>query len=279
MAKKIEFKISYHGGPAAKGKLELYSAGRSLVGLSRALQITTHAFLNDGAVRVRADRLHGAQLFVSAPVRGSFMESVSVAFDDEPTKKIGKSKIVAAFYDFLTWTWSHAIGRTEYEPSTSHVLALAKQEAFISDISQGLETSLRDLHRPIQQDDQMTIVVSRPRKGELIRLDDGTLGFVAPVQEQHITTDIVGNVTKYNTLSGYGRFYDDEAGRTVSFDISSSLSEDATQLLTRSLHEWNVSKKGKISIDVKRMLTAHGDLKRYTVVDVRSADLIDKDEL
>lgn len=274
MAKQIEFKISYHNGTAAHGQLELYSAGRSLSGLSRALQITTHAFLNDGTVRVRADRLHGAQLFITAPVKGSFMESISVAFDSESTEKIGKSKIVSAFYDFLTWTWSHAVGKDSYTPQTTHVQQIAaRQEPFISEIAQGLETSLRDIHRPVYQDDQMTIVVSRPRVGELIRLDKDTLGHVAPVQEQEVTTDITGNVTKYNTLSGFGRFYDDAAGRTISFDIAPTLDAYSKSLLTDSLHEWNVRQDGKISVDVKRMLTARGELKRYTVVDVRSAIL------
>lgn len=260
------------GGTAADGRLELYSAGRSLNGLSRALNITTHAFLNDEAVRVRADRLHGAQLFITAPVKGSFMESIAVAFDENSTQKIGKSKIVDTFYDFLTWTWNHAAGKVDYEPRTAHVQRIAaRNEPFIADIAQGLETSLRDIHRPVQQDNEMTIVLSRPRAGELIRFDENTLGHVTPVQEQEIITDILGNVTKYNSLSGYGRFYDDATERTVSFDISQTLDAHSKALLTDSLHEWNVRQGGKISIDVKRMLTARGELKRYTVVKARGA--------
>lgn len=276
MTKKIDLKIAYHGGTAADGQLELYSAGRSLNGLSRALNITTHAFLNDGNVRVRADKLHGAQLYITAPVRGSFMESISVVFDAESTEKIGKSTITNAFYDFLTWTWNNAVGKLDYEPTTAHVKRIAdRNEPFISEISQGLETSLRDIHRPVYQDDDITIVFSRPRTGELIRLNNDTLGHVAPVQEVEITTDVTGNVTKYNTLSGFGRFYDDDARRTVSFDIDPRLSAYAKSLLTDSLHEWNVKKEGNISIDVRRMLTAHGELKRYTIVDARSTLLAD----
>lgn len=279
MTKKIEFKIAYHGGSAAKGQLELYSAGRSLTGLSRALNITTHAFLNDGNVRVRGDKLHGAQLFITAPVRGSFMESITVVFDDESTKKIGKTKITKLFYDFLTWTWSHAIGKTDATPSSQEIQEIAsRQEPFISEISQGLETSLRDIHRPIYQDREMTIVISRPRVGELLRLDESTLDHVAPVQEQDITTDITGNVTKYNSLSGFGRFYDDEAQRTISFDISPTLDANSKALLTDSLHEWNTKQEGSISIDVKRMLTAHGELKRYTIIKAHSNLLAGKNK-
>ncbi len=272
MGKQIEFKVAYHGGTAEDGRLELYAAGRSLMGLSRALTITTHAFLNDGAIRVRGDRLHGAELLLSAPVKGSFMENVSVVFDDSATEKVGKSNLVSAFYDFLKWTWNNALGGTNTEPETAFVKDLAnRQEPFISDMATGLETSLREFHRPIHGDREITIVLSRPRVGELLRLDANTLEYVAPYEEQDIDLDVLGNVTKYNTLSGYGRFFDDNEGRTVPFDLAQNIDAGSKRTITESLHEWNVNQQGKISIDVRRILTSRGHLKRYTVVQARPA--------
>ena len=270
MAKEVEFKISYNGGTAAGGRLELYDAGRSLMGLSRAIHITTHAFLNDGVVRTRGDRVHGAAIYLSGPKQGSFLETVAVAFDDDSQRKVGRSVITDAFYDFLQWTWRAASGGVVNEPETAYVRRMAeRQEPILSDMSTGLESGLREFQRPLGQEQDMTISFLRPRAGEILRLDQDTLSYVTPESDEQITTDVIGNVTKYNMLSGIGRLYDDGEERTISFDLIPTLSAWEKALLTESMHERNVGNEGKIAVDVRRVFTARGLLKRYTIHAVR----------
>lgn len=271
MTKEVEFKVSYNGGNASQGRLELYDAGRSLMGLSRAIHITTHAFLNEGFVRTRGDRVHGAEIYLSAPRKGSFLETVAVVFDEESERKVGKSVITDAFYDFVQWTWQAATGKKTDGPQTAYVRKMAeRQEPILGDMATGLETGLREIHRPLDREKEMTISFVRPRIGEILRLDQDSLSYVTPEVDDNITTDIIGNVTKYNLNSGIGRLFDDAEERTISFDIVASLSAYEKQLLTRSMHDRNSGKEGKIAIDVKRVLTARGLLKRYTICAVRS---------
>lgn len=42
----LELECIYKGGPADDGRLGLYDGASSLEGLSRAIAITTHAFIN-----------------------------------------------------------------------------------------------------------------------------------------------------------------------------------------------------------------------------------------
>lgn len=270
MSKLVEFKVSYNGGSATEGRLDLYEAGRSLMGLSRAINITTHAFLNDGLVRTRADKVTGADIFLSAPRRGSFMEDISIVFKEEAEKKVGSSVITRAFYDFLKWTWSAATGKAAVDPETAFVRKIAeRQEPILGDMATGLESALSEFQRPLSMNEGMTISFLRPRSGEIIRLDQESLLYVTPNIDEELTKDIIGNVTKYNMLSGIGRLYDDAEGRTISFDQAANLSAWEKELLTQSMHERNSGESGKIVVDVRCVYSARRVLKRYTIYAVR----------
>lgn len=270
MEKRVDFKISYDGGLAASGLLNIYDAGESLRGLARALAITTHAFLNDGEVRVRADRLDGAEIYVQAPQRGSFQEVVSVIFADPAAQGVGLSIVANAFYDFMKWTWRAATGEKDgYEPETAFVKKFAeRQEPVLGEIASGLESALHQLHRPIERENPITITIVRPRVGDIIVLDNKSLAYVGGSHESKIIHDVLGNVTKYNLLSGFGRFYDDSERRTVSFDLDESVSMTQRRHLTWSMHQRSRNLEGKLLLDVKRITTASGELKRYKVYGV-----------
>lgn len=274
MPTELEFKISYDGGSASSGLLDIYNAGVSTRGLSRALAITTHAFLNDGEIRRRAERATGAKIYISAPRHGSFQEVIRIVISDPVAQTIGTSVIAAAFYDFLKWTWSAAVGKIT-EPTTPRVRRLADRvEPFIGEIAAVLETPMQELHRPIEGDRNIQIKVIRPRVGTLIELDADTLAYVSTRSETEIAEDIVGNVTRYNILSGFGRFYADDEDRTISFDLGEDISASEKELLTWSLHQRSQGNDGKILIDANRIINARGELNRYKVLAVRRlADL------
>lgn len=271
--KEIELRFSYDGGVASESKLDIYDAGVSIHGLSRALAITTHAFITKGILRKRAERTAGAKIYIHPPKHGSFLEIVTIVFTSEAAQAIGYSVAAAAFWDFLKWTWSKAIG-SNHEPTTPYVKRIeAENETFSGAIATSLESSLEELHRPIASDHRITITVQRPRVGNILTLDKNSLDYVSTRSELELEENILGNVTKYNILSGYGRFYDDYAGKTIPFDIIPNLTGAQKRLLTWSMDQRSQDKDGKLHIDVIRVVNARNELKRYTITDARIATL------
>lgn len=270
MPTELEFKISYDGGSASRGLLDIYNAGVSTRGLSRALAITTHAFLNNGEIRRRAERATGARIYISAPRHGSFEEIIRIVVADPVAAAIGTSVIGAAFYDFLKWTWSAAVGKI-HEPTTPRVRRVADRiEPFLGEMAAVLETPMQELHRPIEGDREIQINIVRPRVGPIVELDVDTLAYVSTRSDTEIAENIIGNVTRYNILSGFGRFYADDEDRTISFDLGDDISAAEKELLTWSLHQRSLGNDGKILIDANRIINARGELNRYKVLAVRS---------
>jgi hypothetical protein len=269
--KELEFKVKYDGGYASKGLLEIYDAGVSIHGLSRALAITTHAFLNNGEIRRRAEGVRGAKIYVSPPRHGSYEEIVKIIFSDEAVSAIGYSIIAAAFWDFFKWTWSAAVGKV-VNPKTRYVRRIEDRiEPFIGEISTALESPMAELHRPIVSDNDILIDIVRPRVGSIVTFDQQTLKYVTTRNETEAVHNVSGNITKYNILSGFGRFYDDRLEKTVSFDIDHDMGSEEKRQLTWSLDQRSQGNEGKLLIDVIRVINAKDELKRYRVIAVRRA--------
>lgn len=266
----ITFAIAYHYGDAEQGRLDMYDASISFQGFARALSITAHALLNDGEVRRKGNRIEGGELFILPSRKGSFEQLVTFVITNK--EAIGASIAAAAFYDLMKWTWSKVLD-FNFEPETPHVRRLADRiEPFIGEMEEALEIPLEQAHRPIKMDDGVIITVKRQRVGEVIRLDSETLQNVSLQTELEPQKDIRGNVTRYNMLSGYGRFYDDVLQRTVSFKIDDQVSSVKKQFLTLSLHHAQQTQgAGKLLIEAKRTITPRGVVKRYLISDIRQA--------
>lgn len=266
--KELNFKISYSGASADEGLLDIYDASVSTHGLARALSVTTHAFINDGQIRKRAERVAGAKVYLHPPKNGSFEELVTIIFNDPVVQVVGASVITTAFWDFLKWTWSEALGH-HHEPETPFVRRLSERvEPLIGEIGVALESPMASLHRPIQNAANMEISISRPRVGEMMRLDHKTMAYVSIREEGEQEEGIIGNVTKYNILSGYGRIYIDQLERTIPFDLDTEVSAVEKEFLTKSSHDRNRGLDGKISLKASRILTGRGELKRFKVYGV-----------
>lgn len=258
----IPIKISYHHGDAEHGMLDMYDASVSLQGFARALSITGHALLNNGEIRKKGNRIEGGRLLISPPRRGSFEELVTFVITNK--EAIGASIAAAAFYDLIKWTWSKTLDLA-YEPQTPHVRKLDERiEPFIGEIEEALESPLEQAHRPIRQNEEMVVSIKRRRAGEIIQLNSDTLASVSLHTEDNIV-QVAGNVTRYNILSGFGRFYDDSLAKTVSFKVMDNVSAEQKQLLTWSMHYAQAEQGGKLLLDVRRVMSAKGNIKRYLV--------------
>lgn len=242
----------------------MYDAAVSFQGFAKALSITAHALLNDGEIRRKGHSIQGGELYINPSRKGSFEQIVTFIITNP--ESIGASVAAAAFYDLIKWTWSKTLDLV-YEPETAHVKKLSERiEPFIGEMEEVLEVPLEQAHRPIKQNPEMVIALKRQRVGEVVRLGAETLKSVSLRTEPEVTENIKGNITRYNILSGYGRFYDDDLERTVSFKVEEDVSSTQKQLLTWSMHYAQESEGGgKIWIDAKRILTARGVVKRYVV--------------
>lgn len=126
------------------------------------------------------------------------------------------------------------------------------------------------MHRPIYKNNRITLSLDRPRGERLITFDRQSAEALAIVESgpEH---DIVGNVTRFNVLSSWGRLYDRDEGRTVSFKLSETLSPEERQLVTWSLDEVNNDRDGTLYFDVNATRSTAGDAKRYLVTAIRQA--------
>ncbi|WP_462183064.1 DUF7946 domain-containing protein [Pseudoalteromonas maricaloris] len=260
--REVQIKLSYKGGDAEQHRLDMYDASVSLHGFARAIAITTHALLNDGEVKRKGNKATGAKIFVSPPKKGSYEQILTLAIENP----IAASVVAAAFWDMLKWTWSKTLNLA-YDPETPTVKKLDERvEPFISDIEEVLESALEEAHRPIKNNPEMTITVVRPRVGNAINMNAETLKSVSIRTENRVVTGIIGNVTKYNILSGIGRFYEDKKGHTVSFKIPEKATENMRKRVTWSMHHAQGGEgEGKIEFHARKVVSAKGSLKRYLV--------------
>lgn len=263
--KEITFKISYHNGDAADGRLDMYDASVSLQGFAKALSITTHALLNDGEIRKKGNSIEGARLYINPSRKGSFEELVTLAVENPVALSIGTSVIANVFYDLIKWTWSKTLDLS-YEPETPQIKKLEQRiEPFLGEMEEALEIPLEQAHRPIKKFEDMVIVIKRQRVGEVIKLDADTLRSVSIKTEPDLIANITGNVTRYNILSGIGRFYDDALQHTVSFKLLEEASSSQRRRITWSLHHAQEVGKGKLRLEVRRVVSAKGVIRRYLV--------------
>lgn len=251
---ELKLKFHYEHGTADAGRLDLYDASVALSGIARATSMVTHAYLN-GEVRTRGEAAHGAKFYINTPKRGSFIYE-AVIF-------IGGAISSGVFYDFVKYAFNEAVGK--FEQAEDPYKALEDRiEPTIGELPAVLESPLEEVHRPIRKEHEITLAVARPRGERLAVFDSESALYLLPkiIEAPH---PIIGNVTKYNALTGWGRFFDQAERRTVSFNIDLKSSERQRSLITWSLHENNMKREGTLYLKAEAVVTPSGQIKRYNV--------------
>lgn len=271
--KSLEVVIRYDGSTADTGQLNLYQAAESLDGIARVVNVIVHAFANQGEIRERLTAPEGAQTYLSAAKKGCFEETVTIVFGAEVVGRIKPSVIVGNFWDFLTASISAAIGR-DYDPNTPMVRKISEDnDTFFEEIAEELENSLQRLHRPIKSQGAHTITFARPYVRDMVTLDLESLEYVSVREQERELSYWRGNVTKYNSLSGYGRVYLDDLGETIPFKIDRfkeniSAQRAAAASMSERVHE----EGGKRRIGAYAVRNSLNTLKRLTITEFRIED-------
>ena len=267
--KTVSALFRIEGGPADEGVLDIYDAANTIYGLARALNIVSHAFANDDEIRKRADNAHGAHTYIHSSIKGCFEEKVDIRFEAGRAAKLGPSVLVSNFWDYLLLSWSSAVG-VEYQPTTAHVRrSLRKNEDFTYEIADALETPMLHMQKSIARDNDVKIMLNRPKVGDVLTFDTSSLAFVTVRDEKTHKSWISGNVTKFNVLSDFGRLYSDEDERVLSFRLAHPDDQKMRSLAVNSMQEVVQGLPGKLRFEVSPVVSAQGIVKRYIVHSIR----------
>jgi len=255
---KIRFK--FENGSADSHVLNAYDAAQALNGIARALNITLHAFLHD-EVKKQGDTADGVEVLLTAPKPGSFIYEIAMQF--------GELVVAGLTYDFIKHAFNEAIGN-DLDDNRNEALR-TRIEPTLGELPASLETALLDVHRPIAQSPAMKLTVMRPRGEVLAVFDSESIRQLQPVVVD-LDGATFGHVTRYNTLSMWGKLYSLEERRVVSFQVVDELDTAQRALITWSLHQNNVGEPGDIALHA-RALKSKGSqrVKRYLVSRVERA--------
>lgn len=253
---RILFK--YENGSADDGRLDLYDGSISLGGIARSLTITTHALIN-GEIRSRADTAGGANFYLLAPKRGSFVFEAGIFVVGAISSGL--------FYDFIKYAFTEAVGKLDELANPPRPSVQQHLEPTVGELPAVLEPSLIDVHRPIRKSSEITLSVMKPRGEMLVLFDADTGNFLQP-HNASMPDPIVCNITRYNTISRWGKLYDRSENRVISFYLVPELSERERSLITWSLHERNLNRECTLYLKVEAVVSPNDRIKRYIVTKV-----------
>lgn len=282
MEKEIKFDIRYIGGDANDNKLSLYDASTSILGFAKAIAISAHTLVTKGDVRVKGANIPNVKTYLHPPKKGSFVETVSIVFQDPAIQAIGISVIGSAFWAMLEYSWKIATGQ-DAETNNHTVKKILKENELLDvELSDVLENPIQQIHRPILPGGEMKIQINRPRVGKVIEFDFLTKEYVCSTKDAGIRDDISGNVTKYNIITGYGRLYVDELEKTIPFNIDkSSMSVIDEGIIKGSLfkasnEDYNA---GKIIVTARVINDKQDQVRRYTILGAKNIEDEDNEEV
>nr|WP_298167023.1 hypothetical protein [uncultured Pseudomonas sp.] len=266
--KEVSLILRLEGGITDEGLLDVYDAANTIYGLARAVNLVSHSFANDEEVRKKNQSAHGAKAFIHSSKKGCFEEQVDIRFENKIVEKIGRSVLANTFWDYLNWTWHAAVGFS-YEPQTAQVRRISeKNDLFIYEIADALESPMQLIHRAISHDNSIKAFLSRPRVGDSLELTSDTLDYVSIREEQTQSEYILGNITRVNVLSQFGRLFSDEEGRVISFELANPDDKRVRGLALKSMQNHNDGETGKMHLRVTKIVSAQGVVKRYVVHDI-----------
>jgi hypothetical protein len=259
---RYPLRLRFSGEQINRNGLDLYDGSTSFWGLAQALQIVVHAYMT-GEIVTRATALKGAEMYFGGPRRGSVLFDLVTVIEAHPATA---ALAGAAFYDFVKFSLSKAVGLFATKPETPSVQRkLNVDETFFDLLAETLEGSLQRAHRAIDNGTAQ-ITIERPRS-PLVELNALTSQWVNTREFDPAVKEYSGNITRYNSISRNGRAYIRELGKVLPFRPAAEFPDSKRGYLTWSLHGDNVAAKKDLNIWASRVDSAHGEPKRLLLSD------------
>ena len=264
MAEKARYamKLRFSGQSVEENGLDLYDGSTSFWGFAQAIQIVIHAYMKDEVVS-RATALKGAEVYFSAPRRGSVLFDLVAVIEAHPATS---ALAGVAFYDFMKFSLSKAVGIFSAKPETSSVAKkLQEDETFFDLLAETLEGSLIRAHRAIDHG-VLQVTLERPRSS-LLTFDSATSEWVNTRDIDPTIKEYSGNITRYNSITRNGRAYIRELKKVLPFRPAPEFPNSKRGFLTWSLHGDNVATSKDLKFRVSRVESARGEAKRLILFD------------
>ena len=175
-----------------------------------------------------------------------------------------------AFYDFTRVALERATGNIDVSATTTSVeKKLNNDEFFFDELAEKLEGSLQQAHRSIDNEG-VIVTLERPRS-TLLTFDQETSKWVHTREEDPVSREFKGNMTRFNTQTGNGRAYIKDIKKIVPVRKSDVFNELNKGLLTWSLHGSNLSLDKDLIFVGRKIESASGETKRIILDGCRRA--------
>jgi hypothetical protein len=251
------------GGTADEGLIDAREGAKSLEGFSRAMVLMANSYVTTHA-RKRTFSIAGVKLFREASRRGSFVDAIRLDFDENFISD-GQAQ---QFFQLVEWCLNEAIG-VDVPDLSGPIFTRMRDSA--DELVACVQEPIRLMHRPISRDSRIVLTVQRVQGETLAQFDRfSALRFVEVVAPE--ISQITGDITRFNSLSKWGRIYSDVDGRTVSFRLRKDMPQLRRSRVTRSLHRFDRGEPSKIKLYARAVTVTGGRVKRYLVEDVDPID-------
>ncbi len=253
---EVRIKSVFKGSDADYGRIDLYDGSESLTGLSRAMTLIARAYATRKAVS-RTFQIKGVKLFREAPRYGSFIDGIRIVIDDD----IFPGTNARDFFRLVEWCFNEAVGNVVDDIDGA---LNVRMRSAADQLVAAVEEPIKRMHRPITRDEGLTLSIQRTQGAELITYDK----YSAMRFQEHIateTTPLVGSVTRFNSLSRWGRIYSEEHERTISFLLSRDMSTAQRARVTKSLSQFDKGHSAEIILHSRLVTVAENRLKRLLV--------------
>lgn len=274
----MDFLLSYEGNLADKNELDFYDAARAMAGFQRSLALTTHLVVN-GEIITQAPSLKNARIIVATPRPGSWEVVATIV---GVVWALGNAKkdtpfghIIYSVYDYVvTQTLGFPVDYNKSLQSSyaEHLAALDITPANIDSLSEKIESSLADMHRPIvaSKSADHADVYAGDRSSPKIRLgrefNQSSYEFIKQSFIEDNMTESDGVVSSYNRNTYAGRMYIFEESRPIGFElVDGAKTRKNIEIITSSLRtgaiERGDNKLGAIRMTGFRVVSSTGRIK------------------
>lgn len=251
--KKI--KIEYEHGSADDNRLDLYDGSSSLMHLSRLFILCAHAYRNE-SVTTHATGSSGFKSYLLVPRRGSFIQEVLIDFLGNISAQM--------FGAYVMYMVNESLGNRDEDNEPSARLRKKIEPTF--DLPYIIENPVREAHKPIEDDKNMSISAYCDRN-RIFSLDQKTLELTRIINDPEVIY-VAGNVTRFNAISMWGKVFDKEKEVIIPFLLDRNLNDKQKSLITWSLSQTTIGLSGDIQLRVTTVKSPLGVIKRYNITDV-----------
>jgi hypothetical protein len=120
---------------------------------------------------------------------------------------------------YLTVALAAATGKDSQSDDSYVTRIINNNDSPFEEMASRLEAPLKMLLRPVKNNGAKFVSFVRPHVGDIVKMDANTYDYVSTLEKEEVISQWIGNVTKYNILTGYGRAYIDDLGHTIAFNI------------------------------------------------------------